>query len=355
MPYWLFINLGGDAMFDVIRKITVGTACILPVVAAPYAMANSQIRAVGSSTVYPFATVVAENVSHATGDKAAVVESTGTGGGFKLFCSGAGEGTPDLANASRPITDSEKTLCEHNKVGGITEIKIGYDGIVIANSAAGQKFKLTKENLFNALARKVSKDGKLVENPYTLWNEIDAKLPATKIEVYGPPPTSGTRDAFVELVIEGVCKNKPEFKAAYADEAERKKACQQLREDGAFIEAGENDNLIVQKLTTNKQALGIFGFSFLDANPGAIQASDIDGVLPSFETIVEGKYSVSRPLFIYAKNAHLKITKGLDNFIKELISDKAIGQEGYLVTKGLIPLSEAELEEVRTKVGQVLK
>lgn len=339
-------------MHNVVRKMMLTTACIL---AAPCAMADVQIRAVGSSTVYPFATVVAENVSRATGDKAAVVESTGTGGGFKLFCSGNGAETPDIANASRAITDSEKALCEHNKVGAITEIKIGYDGIVLANSTASQKFKLTKEELFSALARKVVKDGKLVDNPYKQWNEINQNFPATKIEVYGPPPTSGTRDAFVELVMEGVCKNKEEFKAAYKDEGERKKACQLLREDGAFIEAGENDNLIVQKLVNNHGALGIFGFSSLDANPGTIQGAEIDSVPPTFETILEGKYSISRPLFFYVKNAHLQTTKGLINYVKEFVSDKAIGQEGYLVTKGLIPLSEPELKENQKRVEQALK
>lgn len=342
-------------MLKHIHTITLGTVCMISALGASAAMANPQIRAVGSSTVYPFATIVAENVSRSTGDKAAIVESTGTGGGFKLFCAGSAEGTPDLANASRPITASEKTLCETNKVGEITEIKIGYDGIVVANSVSAPKFEVTKQELFSALGRNVVKDGKIVPNPYKNWNEINPKLPAKKIEVYGPPPTSGTRDAFVELVIEDVCKNTAEFKAAHADEAERKKSCQLLREDGSFIEAGENDNLIVQKLANNHAAFGIFGFSFLAENPTTIQGSVINGVTPTFDTILEGKYPASRPLFVYLKNAHLKDTKGLTAFVKELVSEKAIGQEGYLTAKGLVPLSDTERKAVETKLSAVLK
>lgn len=341
-------------MLKPVRLLALGTLSVLSVWNVS-ALANAQIRAVGSSTVYPFATIVAENVSRSTGDKAAIVESTGTGGGFKLFCAGVGEGTPDIANASRPITASEKTLCETNKVGALTEIKIGYDGIVVANAVEGPKFELTKEELFQALGRKIVKDGKLVNNPNQKWSDINPKLPAEKIEVYGPPPTSGTRDAFVELVVEDVCKNTAEFKVAFADEAERKKNCQLLREDGAFIEAGENDNLIVQKLVNNVHALGIFGFSFLEQNPNTIKGAVINGVAPSFETIIEGKYPVSRPLFVYLKNAHLKETKGLANFVKEFVSQKAIGQEGYLVSKGLVPLSETDRKALETSVTNALK
>lgn len=315
------------------------------------AYASDQIRAAGSSTVYPFATVVAEEFGRNSKFKTPIVESTGTGGGFKLFCAGAGDDTIDLSNASRAIKSSEKELCSKNGVTDITEIKIGYDGIVVANAVGVKKLHLTKEELFKALAKKVPSGGKLVDNPYKKWSDVDSSLPATKIEVYGPPPTSGTRDAFVELVMEEACVDLPEFKAAYADKKELAKACHVLREDGHFVEAGENDNLIVQKLKTNPDALGIFGFSFLDQNGSVIQGSDIDGVEPNFENISSGEYPVSRPLFMYLKDAHLKTTAGLREFAKELVSTKAIGEDGYLIAKGLIPLSGEELASIQKTVN----
>lgn len=310
------------------------------------ALASEQIRAVGSSTVYPFVTVAAEEFGRSGKFKTPIVESTGTGGGFKLFCEGAADETADIANASRAIKSSETELCAKNGVKDITEIKIGYDGIVIANLVGSNKFELTKAQVFQALAKEIAFGGKLVANTNKKWNDIDASFPDTNIEVYGPPPTSGTRDAFVELVMQKACVDLPEFKAAYADTKEREKACHAIREDGAYVEAGENDNLIVQKLTGNKDAVGIFGYSFLEENASTLQGHKIDGVEPTFENISSGTYPASRPLFVYVKDAHLKTTAGLKEFVQELISEKAIGQEGYLVEKGLIPLTAQEFATV---------
>lgn len=295
------------------------------------AAARDQIRIVGSSTVFPFTTAVAERLGQGGQFPAPVVESTGTGGGIKLFCEGAGENTPDFANASRPIKPAELETCTKNGVTPV-EIKVGFDGIVLAGSKSGVAYDLTKEEIVKALAKTVVVDGKVVPNPYQSWSEIDASLPNEKIEVLGPPPTSGTRDAFVELVMLAACP--AEIKEA--DE----KACAQLREDGAYVEAGENDNLIVQKIEANAGALGIFGYSFLDQNADKLQGHKIDGVEPSFENIADGKYGISRSLFIYAKKEHAGVIPGMAEFIAEYTSDAAWGPEGYLADKGLIPLPD---------------
>ena len=315
--------------------------------------ARDQIRIVGSSTVYPFATVVAEEFGSKTDFRTPIVETTGTGGGFKLFCGGVGEQFPDVANASRQIKSSEVQLCKANGVNNPIEIKIGFDGIAFANSVEGEKYDLTKKEIFMALAKKVPQNGALVANPYKMWNEIDPKLPAKKIEVYGPPPTSGTRDAFSEIVLDGVCVDMPEFKKEFANEDVRKKQCQQLREDGAYIESGENDNLIVQKLKNNKDAIGIFGYSYLDQNGAIIQGSHIDGVAPTFENIASGKYGVSRSLYIYVKGEHIAQVNGLKEFVKEFVSEEAFGDEGYLISKGIIPLKKEEREEQRKAAAAI--
>ncbi len=333
------------------NKVVLSLSILATVFAfAGKADARDQIRVVGSSTVYPFATVVAEEFGTKTDFRTPIIEVTGTGGGFKLFCGGAGNQFPDIANASRNIKDSEVQLCKTNGVNNPIEIKIGYDGITLANSVEGEKYNLTKKQIFTALAKKVPVDGKLVDNPNKTWKDVDASLPAKKIEVYGPPPTSGTRDAFAEIVMDSVCEQLPEFKKEFANDDARKKACQLLREDGAYIESGENDNLIVQKLRNNHDALGIFGFSYLDQNGATIQGSHVDGVAPTFENIASGKYSVSRSLFIYAKAEHLKQVNGLKEFLKEFVSDEAVGEEGYLSAKGLMPLKPEESETVRKKV-----
>lgn len=315
--------------------------------------ARDQIRVVGSSTVYPFATVVAEEFGTKTDFRTPIVEATGTGGGFKLFCEGVGEQFPDIANASRQIKDSEVQLCKSNGVNNPIEIKVGYDGIVLANDVTGDKYDLTKKEIFLAIAKKVPQGGALVDNPYKNWNEIDPKLPAKKIEVYGPPPTSGTRDAFVEIVMDSVCEGIPEFQKAFTNADVRKKECQQIREDGYYIESGENDNLIVQKLKNNKDALGIFGYSYLDQNSSALQGSHIDGVAPTFENIASAKYGVSRSLYIYAKAEHIAQINGLKEYLKEFVSDEALSDEGYLGVKGLIPLKPEERAASQKKVADI--
>lgn len=317
---------------------------------------REHIQVVGSSTVYPFTSVIAETFGRDTEFKTPIIEATGTGGGFKLFCSGVGFGFPDFSNASRRIEKSEIKKCAENGVKDVVEIKIGYDGIVLANSTVGKKYSLTKEQIFLAIAQKVphKKSGKLVENPYQKWSDIDENLPKINIAIYGPPTTSGTRDAFVELVMEDVCGGMKEFAIAFPDTKIRKKKCHVIRSDGHFIEAGENDNLIVQKLKNDADALGIFGFSFLEENRHAIQPAEINNVLPSFDSIVSGQYSVSRPLFIYFKEQHLNLISGMREFAQEIISKNTIGKDGYLLQKGLIPLTDLELKKVRDEVMPIL-
>jgi phosphate transport system substrate-binding protein len=339
-------------MIKTVCAIAVGASVSL---ASTTVEARDQIRIVGSSTVYPFITAAAEEFGRAGKFKTPIVESTGTGGGFKLFCQGVDENTPDFSNASRAIKSGETALCAKNGVTDITEVKVGYDGIVIANTNTSVLFELTRAQLFQALGQKIPVDGKLVKNPNNKWSDIDSKFPDVDISVYGPPPTSGTRDAFVELVLENACKNLPEFTAAFKDKKIRKKECHLVREDGKYIEAGENDNLIVKKLQSNPDSLGIFGYSFLDQNIGFVQGSKIEGVEPTFENIASGDYVVSRPLFIYGKNAHIGKIKGMKEFIQEIVSDEAFGEDGYFAERGLIPMPEAEREQVRAAVNAAIK
>jgi phosphate transport system substrate-binding protein len=315
-------------------------AASLAALAITPAMARDEIRIVGSSTVYPFTTAVAESFAKATGMKTPVVESTGTGGGFKLFCAGVGPDSPDFTNASRAIKKSEFETCAKNGVTDIVEIKVGYDGLTLANAASGPDGRFSKQQIFLALAKQVpDKDGKLIDNPYKMWSDIDPALPPEKIEVLGPPPTSGTRDSFVELVME---KGAEKFESLAAMKKADAKAFETvwktIRTDGAYVEAGENDNLIVQKLEANPQAFGIFGFSFLEENQGKIKGAEIEGQKPSFETVASGDYKVARPLFIYVKKQHVGVIPGMAEFIAEYTSAKAIGEDGYLANKGLIPL-----------------
>jgi phosphate transport system substrate-binding protein len=310
--------------------------------------ARDYISIVGSSTVYPFSTVVAEQFGKATGFKTPKIESTGTGGGFKLFCAGVGVSHPDMTNASRAIKDSEAKTCKDNGVTEIVEVKIGYDGIVLANSKKSAQLELTSKDIFLALAKQVpdpQNPKAMIDNPFMTWKDVNASLPATKIEVLGPPPTSGTRDAFVELAMESGAMAIPALKdLKKADKKAFKAIAHTLREDGAFIEAGENDNLIVQKLQANADAVGIFGFSFLDQNSDVVQGSKVDGEVPSFENIADGKYSVSRPLFFYVKKAHIDSIPGMTEYLAEFTSEKAWGEDGYLADKGMIPMPAAERE-----------
>lgn len=308
---------------------------------------------VGSSTVYPFATVVAERFGRNSEFKTPKVESTGSGGGLKLFCDGVGVNYPDIANASRAIKQSELDNCTKNGVDEIVEVKIGYDGIVIANSIESQSLSLTRKDIFLALAKRVPGDGEgqLVDNPNQTWRDVNASLPNIDIEVLGPPPTSGTRDAFVELAMEGGCQSIPWIKALKnTDGNQYKSICHTIREDGAFIEAGENDNLIVQKLEANPLAVGIFGFSFLDQNAEKVKGAAIDGIMPTFDAIADGTYPVSRPLYFYVKKAHVDVIPGLKGYLREFTSERAWGDEGYLSDRGLIPMPPEERSVVAAAV-----
>ncbi|MGH0038501.1 MAG: substrate-binding domain-containing protein [Myxococcota bacterium] len=312
------------------------------------ANARDRIQIVGSSTVFPFSTAVAEQFGKTTEFKTPVVESTGSGGGLKLFCGGVGLEHPDITNSSRRIKASEVESCARNGVVEIVEIKVGYDGIVLANSKKAQRYSLTKEQIFRALAKDVPINGKLVPNPYASWSDIDPSLPGVKIEVLGPPPTSGTRDAFVELAMEGGARQIPMLAAlAKSDKSSFKAVAHAIREDGRYVEAGENDNLIVQKLEANPRALGVFGFSFLDQNADKVQGSLIGGVEPTFENIADGKYGVSRSLYFYVKKAHVGVVPGIEEYIAEFTSNRASGEEGYLADKGLIPLPPEERKQVK--------
>ena len=338
-------------------KSIIAAGALTLAMTAPAMAARDYISIVGSSTVYPFATVVAEQFGKTSGSKTPKIESTGSGGGFKLFCGGVGVDFPDITNASRAIKSSEIKTCADNGVKEIVEVKIGYDGIVLANSKTVGPLRLTRRDIFLALAKEVpdpANSEKLIANPYKTWKEVNNSLPATKIEVLGPPPTSGTRDAFVELAMETGADTFPVIKGMKKTDKNGYKAVSQtVREDGAYIEAGENDNLIVQKLQANPDAVGIFGFSFLDQNTDVIQGSIIEGEAPTFEGIAKGDYPVSRPLFFYVKKAHIEVIPGMKGYLAEFTSDKSWGEEGYLADKGMIPMPKEEREQYNKVVADL--
>ena len=317
--------------------------------------ARDQVKIVGSSTVYPFSSSVAEEFGSTSKFPTPVVESTGTGGGMKLFCSGAGIDTPDIANASRRIKDKELKMCEENGVTDITEALIGFDGIAVAQSANVKGFNVTKTQLALAVAEEVpSADGKsLIKNPYKKWSDIDASLPNREIIVYGPPKSSGTRDSFEELVMQHVFEKMPVYTDLFkADEKANKKyeKYSVVRTDGVYVESGENDNLIVQKLTKNDAAVGIFGYSFLEENKDKVVGLSIDNVLPTAETIASAKYPVARSMYFYIKNQHAKEVPALKEYANLFMSEKMIGKEGILTELGLIPLTDDVRAAARTKV-----
>jgi len=287
--------------------------------------ARDQISIVGSSTVFPFSTVVAEKVGK-KGIKTPVIESTGTGGGMKLFCKGIGVNTPDMTNASRAIKPKEKQMCFENGVTDISQVIIGLDGIAIIRSLQNEPVNFTQQQLWEALSEKGSKPEK--------WSDIDPSLPNIKIQVLVPPPTSGTRDAFNELVMAKGCAK--EVKEA------NKKDCTLLREDGAAIEAGENDTLIINKIVADPNNFGILGFSYYDANKDKLRAASINGKSISKETIQDGSYPISRPLYFYVKNQHKDVIPGIDEYIKEFTSKRAISNRGYLTDLGLVPLANPQ-------------
>ncbi|PKP74653.1 MAG: phosphate ABC transporter substrate-binding protein [Alphaproteobacteria bacterium HGW-Alphaproteobacteria-6] len=324
--------------------------------AAGAATARDQVRVVGSSTVFPYSQAAAENFANATGMAAPVVESTGTGGGMKIFCGGVGVDHADITGASRAMKKSEYELCAQNGVTDITEVLIGYDGLSIAVSrASAHDWALTETQIYQALAAEVEVNGDWVANPFKKWSEIDAGLPDEAILAYGPPPTSGTRDAFVELAMHDGCKALPYVKNL-KETLEKKdfdafvtERCSRMRQDGPFVEAGENDNLIVQRLEADPHAIGIFGYSFLYENQDKLTGIPVNGVAPSSETIADFSYGVARPIYFYVKNAHRGVIPGLDEFIAEYVSDTAIGDGGYAQERGLTVLAPDLLIEQQDK------
>ena len=314
--------------------------------------ARAGIWAAGSSTVFPFATRVAENFARTSGGAAPRVESLGTGGGIQAFCQGVGPSTPDIANASRQMKASEFDLCQQNGVTDIVEIKIGFDGIVIATARSGNSFNFELNDLYEGLAKEVpGANGQFVANPNTTWNQVNGALPNQRIQVYGPPPTSGTRDAFLELGMTPGAKLVPAAAAVEAADADRFEAlAHTLREDGVWIDSGENDNAIVQTLTRTPGSLGVFGFSFLEQNLDTVKAETIDGVAPSADTIADGSYPLARSLYIYVKKQHIGVIPGLQQFVQEFMSDGSAGRGGYLQDRGLVPLPADQLTAERAKV-----
>lgn len=319
--------------------------------------ARDNISIVGSSTVYPFSTAVAEKFGKTTSFKTPTVESTGSGGGAKLFCSGVGASHPDITNSSRRIKQSEFEKCAGNGVK-VVEVLVGFDGIVVANSKKSNQLTLTRKDLFLALAKDVPNPNgseSFVANPYQTWNDVNASLPTVKIEVLGPPPTSGTRDAFAELAMEGGCKKFPFIKAMKkVDKQAYKAVCHTVREDGAYVESGENDNLIVQKLQKNPAALGIFGFSFLEENSSKVQGSLVEGIAPNFDSIADKSYPISRPLYFYVKKNHVGVIPGIQEYISEFTKESTWNEDGYLAERGMIPLSD-ELRKQFSANAKTLK
>ncbi len=332
---------------------TVALAGSVAAMSAP-AMARDTISIVGSSTVYPFATVVAERFGTKTDFATPKLESTGSGGGMKLFCQGIGTQNPDITNASRRMKTSEYDLCTNNGVKDITEFRIGSDGIVIASSSKAQNMDLTLEQLFLALGKQVpnpENENELIENPYEKWSDIDSDLPNVKIQVMGPPPTSGTRDSFNELALQGGCEDLPAVADMSEDDMET--VCQSIREDGAFIEAGENDNLIVQKLIDDAGMYGVFGYSFLEENADRLQAATLNGVAPTNEAIANDEYPVARSLFFYVKKAHVGVIPGIKEYVEEFVSGAAMGPNGYLKSVGLIVPTRDALMDLQDKAANM--
>jgi phosphate transport system substrate-binding protein len=328
------------------------TAIALAAPAVAHGQAREQIRVVGSSTVYPFTTSVAENFARATRYQAPLVESTGTGGGFQLFCQGIGQQYPDINDASRAITESERELCRQNGVENVTEIQIGNDGITVAADKQAEPLDVTRAQLWQALAANPVQDGEIQDgNPYRTWSDIDSSLPDQEIQVFGPPPTSGTRDAFTELAMEAGCE---EFEAVQQlDEQRKAEVCSAMRTDGGFTETGENDNVIVQRLQSQPGSRGIFGFSFYDSNRDALQAASINGTAPDPDTISNNEYPLARPLFIYVKDQHVGVIPGLGEFLNYYTSAEVWGPNGFLIEQGLIPMTEQKRNEVAQKVDQL--
>jgi len=328
------------------KKLLLGAAAVVSLTAAsaPAYAARDFVWAAGSSTVFPFTTRVAENYAKKTGAKAPKVESLGTGGGIKLFCSGMGDGFPDIANASRPMKKSEFDACASKGVKDIVQIKVGFDGIAIATDKDGPDYNFKIQDLFMGLSQTVLRGGKFVANPYKTWDEVGAGLPGNKILVYGPPPTSGTRDAFVELGVEAGARKFPTADELRSNNEKKfKELVDPLRKDG-WVDAGENDNAIVETLTKTPGSLGVFGYSYLEENGDKVKGASINGIRPTAGSVADGSYPLSRSLYIYVKKGQVGVTKGLQELLNEYVSDAATGRGGYLQSRGLIPLPPGQHE-----------
>jgi phosphate transport system substrate-binding protein len=345
----------GYLLGDIMRRSLAMTAIAASVVfaAATAAQARDQIRIVGSSTIFPLTTKVAEHFAKTTGEAAPVVESTGSGGGFKLFCGGVGEQYPDIVDASRPITGSETAICAANSVRDISELKIGYDGIVLLGSRNAPEMQLTARQLYLALARTIPVNGASVPNPNETWSDIDPSLPDIAIRVYGPPPTSGTRDLMGQLLLDRGCATFSDIASLEASDPDSfRLLCRTLREDGAYIDAGENDRLVISKLEKDPTSYGVMGFNNLERNRERLQGIAINGVEPDYETILDGSYPASRALYLYIKDDHQQLVRNLGDFITTYVSDAMIGEEGLLADNGLVPLTDEERQETITEAAK---
>lgn len=335
--------------FPATARVGVLLSTLLLTVAAEAQLPRDRTRIVGSSTVFPYSQAVAEHYVGLTRAKAPVVEATGTGGGLKIFCGGVGAGFPDITGASRPMTASEYRDCASNGAADLTEALIGDDALSLTQSVDGPPLELTRRDLFLALAAEVPVNGEVVANPYRSWRDIRPTLPDMPIAVFGPPPTSGTRDALIGLVMQPACEGFAEIRAL--DDGRRAGVCARPRRDGGFIEASENDNVIVRRIVSDPGTVGIFGFPFLHENHDMLRGIPIDGVEPSARTLRDGTYPLTRPLFLYIKNAHRAVIPGMEALLGEYLSEEAIGPEGYLAERGLVPLDAAERRTVRTRVA----
>jgi phosphate transport system substrate-binding protein len=324
------------------------TAAAMAAVISSTAVARDYISIAGSSTVLPFATIVAERLGRNVNQKTPVVESGGSSVGKKGVCDGIGTQFIDIGNASSRMKTAELEYCDKNGVK-ITEIKVGYDGIVVANSKKADRLKISLADLGKALTAEVPVDGKMVANQYKKWSDVNPALPAIEIRVYGPPTTSGTRASYAEIVNEkAYCGKDAEAKAALKAAGKKAKSCRAMRTDGAYVEAGEQDNLIVQKLQEDTGAFGIFGFSYLDQNSDTLQGAELSGVVPTFEAIADGKYKASRALFFYVKHQHIGVVPGIEEYMTEWT--KHWDEDSVLSDAGMIPMPQAERDEMAARM-----
>lgn len=323
-----------------------------------YAIGTVQkIKIVGSSTVAPFSTTVAEQFGAISEHPAPIVETTGTGGGFKAFCNAIGPDEPSIVNASRKMKPGERSLCDASGVVDPVEVKIGYDGIVIANAKDGPDLNLTKTDIYRALASNLpDANGEWVKNPHRTWQDVNPDLPDMRILVSGPPPTSGTRDAFVEIALENGALAFPEMVELRDRDLEQFRArAHEIRNDGAWIDSGENDSSIINALLRNEDAVGVLGYSFLEQNLDRVKAAQVSDVSPSFENIISGEYGVSRSMYFYVKRENLPLVPGLADYVAEFTQEDAWGPNGYLADKGLIPLLSEERAQVRADALAALR